>query len=158
MRILENLRTNCQRTNPRLYILEKRRLGSDFCDYCDEEFKLGSEKDRKEKDIHIRDNHTFECNVCELRLKNREDLKLHLLTCEMYICFLCNYRHKRMSELKSHCKTKYSRNTSIKHSKMDRENFSKLSFSNHFSEEIWKKSIQVKWVICWAKIPGKDPR
>ena len=36
-------------TERRLYILEKRRLGSDFCDYCDEEFKLGSEKDRKEK-------------------------------------------------------------------------------------------------------------
>ena len=122
----------------RLYILEKRRLGSDFCEHCDEEFNLGSEKDRKEKEIHIRDNHTFECNVCELRLENREDLKVHLLTCEMYICSLCNYRHKRMSELKSHCKTKHSRNTIIKHSKMDRENFSKLSFSNHFSEEIWK--------------------
>ena len=49
----------------RIYVLEKRRLGSDFCDFCDEEFNLGSEKDRKQKEIHIRDNHTFECNVCE---------------------------------------------------------------------------------------------
>ena len=50
----------------RIYVLEKRRLGSDF---CDEEFNLGSEKDRKAKDIHIRDNHTFECNVIEMKLK-----------------------------------------------------------------------------------------
>ena len=33
----------------RLYILEKRRLGSHFFEFCEEEFKLGSEKDRKEK-------------------------------------------------------------------------------------------------------------
>ena len=30
------------------FVLEKRRLGSDFCDFCDLEFNLGSEKDRKE--------------------------------------------------------------------------------------------------------------
>ena len=64
----------------RLYIMEKRRLGSDFCEFCDEEFKLGSEKDRKEKESHIRDNHTFVCNVCEIRLENKEDLNVHLLT------------------------------------------------------------------------------
>ena len=43
----------------RIYVLEKRRLGSEFCDFCDEEFNLGSEKDRTEKNIHIRDYHTF---------------------------------------------------------------------------------------------------
>ena len=112
----------------RLYILEKRRLGSDFCEHCDEEFNLGSEKDRKEKEIHIRDNHTFECNVCEMSLENKDVLRVHLLRCEMYTCSLCTYKHKRLSELKNHCKTK--------HSKMDKENFSKLSFSNHFSEEM----------------------
>ena len=82
----------------RLYILEKGRLGSDFCEHCDEEFNL--------------------------------------LTCEMYTCSVCAYKHKRLSELKNHCKTKHSRNTIIRHSKMDRENFSKLFFSNHFYEEI----------------------
>ena len=96
----------------------------DFCEYCDEEFKLGSEKDRKEKDTHIRDNNTFECNVCEIQLENKEDLDVHLLTCEMYICSLCNYRLKRLSELKSHRKTRHTRNTIIRHSKMDFENFS----------------------------------
>ena len=30
-------------------ILDKRRLGSDFCEYCDKEFKSGCEKDRKKK-------------------------------------------------------------------------------------------------------------
>ena len=28
----------------RLYILHNRRLGSDFCEHCDEEFNLGYEK------------------------------------------------------------------------------------------------------------------
>jgi uncharacterized coiled-coil protein SlyX len=120
----------------RIYVLEKRRLGTDFCDYCDFEFKLGSEKERKEKDIHIRNNHTFQCNVCEIKLGNKEELDIHFLTCEMYICSLCNYTHKRLSELKNHCKTKHTRNTIIRHSKMDRDNFSKLSFTNYFSEEI----------------------
>ena len=33
----------------RLDILEKRRLGSDFCDFFEMEFKSGSEKNRKER-------------------------------------------------------------------------------------------------------------
>jgi hypothetical protein len=33
----------------RIFVQEKRRLGSDFCDFCDLELNLGSEKDRKEK-------------------------------------------------------------------------------------------------------------
>ena len=37
----------------RIYKLEKIRLGSNFCDFCDLEFMSGSEKDRKEKKIHI---------------------------------------------------------------------------------------------------------
>ena len=74
----------------KIQILDKRRLGSDFCDFCDKEFRLGSEKDKREKDIYIRDKHTFKCNVCDIQLKNKEDLDTHLLTCEMYICSLCN--------------------------------------------------------------------
>ena len=54
----------CKALERNIYILEQRRLGSDFCKYCDEEFRSGSEKERKEKDIHIRNTHTFECNVC----------------------------------------------------------------------------------------------
>ena len=120
----------------RIYILERRRLGSDFCNYCDMEFKLGCEKDRKEKETHIRDTHTFECSVCDIKLKNKEELVIHLATCEMYVCSLCSYTHKRLSELKTHCKTKHTKNTIIKHLKMDRENFSKISSKNYFSEEI----------------------
>ena len=120
----------------RIYILEKRRLGSDFCDYCEFEFKAGCEKDRRELDIHIRNTHTFECNICDLRLKNKEELELHHQTCEMYQCSLCTYRHKRLSELKSHCKNKHTKNTIIRHRKMDRENFSKVSSKNYFSEEV----------------------
>ena len=120
----------------RIYMLEKRRLGSDFCDFCDMEFKAGCAKDRKEKETHIRDEHTFQCNVCELRNKNKEELNIHLLTCEIYVCSLCSYKHKRLSELKSHIKTKHTQNAIIKHMKMDRENFTKLSCKNYFSEEI----------------------
>ena len=127
-----------EKLEKRIYILERRRLGSDFCEYCDMEFKLGCEKDRKEKDAHIRGTHTFECSVCETKLQNKEELVIHLKTCEMYICSLCSYKHKRLSELKSHCKTKHTKNTIIKHRKMDRENFSKVSSTNYFSEEIWK--------------------
>jgi hypothetical protein len=120
----------------KIYILEKRRLGSDFCEFCDQEFMLGSEKDRKEKQIHIREMHTFECNVCKIKHKNKEELDIHLLTCEIYVCSLCSYTHNRLSEMKSHCKTKHTRNTIIKHCKMDRENFSNLKSTNYFSEEI----------------------
>ena len=120
----------------KIYILEKRRLGSDFCEYCSKEFKLGCEKDRQEKEAHIRETHTFECKVCELKHNNKEELDIHLLTCEIYLCSLCNYKHKRLSELKSHCKTKHTRNTIIRHCKMDREHFSKLSSKNYFSEEV----------------------
>ena len=120
----------------RIYILERRRLGYDFCDYCEIEFILGSEKDRKEKETHIRNNHTFECSVCDFKLQNKEELVIHLSTCEIYVCSLCSYRHKRISELKNHCKTKHTKNIIIKHKKMDRENFTKVSSTNYFSEEI----------------------
>ena len=36
---------------------------------------LGSEKDRKEKEHHIRVTHTFECIVCALKHSNKEILK-----------------------------------------------------------------------------------
>ena len=100
------------------------------------EFKSGSEKERKEKDICVRETHTFQCIVCDFKLNNKEELGVHLLTCELYTCSLCSYRHKRLSELKSHCKTKHTRNTIIRHHKTERENISKVSCTNYFSEEI----------------------
>ena len=39
-----------------IYVFWEKKTCSDVCDYCDMEFKLGSEKDRKEKDTHIRDS------------------------------------------------------------------------------------------------------
>jgi uncharacterized coiled-coil protein SlyX len=63
--------TKVDTVEKRIYVLEKRRLGSDLCDFCDEEFKAGCEKDRKEKETHIRDTHTFECNVCKYRNKTK---------------------------------------------------------------------------------------
>ena len=120
----------------RIYKLEKRRLGSDFCEFCDLEFMSGSEKDRKEKELHIRQTHTFECAVCDLKHTNKEELETHIRTCEIYVCSLCSYRHKRLSDLKTHCKTKHTRNTIIKHQKMDRDSFAKLSSKNYFSEEV----------------------
>ena len=65
-------------------------------------------------------------------------------TCEMWICSMCTYRHKRLSEwVESNCKNKHTKNTIIKHSKMDRENYLKVSSTNYFSEAIWsKKSLE----------------
>jgi hypothetical protein len=120
----------------KIHISDKRRLGSDFCDFCDLEFKSGCEKDRKETAAHIRHTHTFECNIFDLKLNNKEELEIHLQTCEMYTCSLCIYRHKRLSKLKSHCKNKHTKNTIIRHSKMDRDNSLKVSSTNYFSEEI----------------------
>ena len=120
----------------RIYKLEKIRLGSDFCDFCDLEFMSGSEKDRKEKELHIRQTHTFECAVCHLKNTNKEELETHIRTCEIYVCSLCSYKHTRLSDLKNHCKTKHTRNTIIKHQKMDRDSFEKLSSKNYFSEEV----------------------
>jgi DNA repair exonuclease SbcCD ATPase subunit len=96
--------------------LEKRSLGSDFCDFCEMELKAGSEKD-----AHVRATHTFKCNLCDLKLINKDEFGIHLLTCEMYSCSLCSYRHNRICELKSHCKTKHTRNAIIRHQKKDRE-------------------------------------
>ena len=55
----------------RFYILEKRRLGSNFCDFCDFEFMAGSVKDRKEKEYHTRETHCFECAVFETHKQRR---------------------------------------------------------------------------------------
>jgi hypothetical protein len=38
----------------KIYILEKRRLGSDFCEFFEKEFMSGSEKYRSEKEKHIK--------------------------------------------------------------------------------------------------------
>ena len=96
----------------------------------------GSEKERKEKEIHIRQTNTFECAVCFLKHTDNEELDTHIRTCLIYVCSLCSYRHKRLSDLKTHCKTKHTRNTIIKHQKMDRDSFAKLSSKNYFSEEV----------------------
>ena len=61
----------------RIYVLEIRRLGSDICDYCDIEFKAGCEKDKKEKDTHIRYTHTYECNIIGFRFKKNEEVEIH---------------------------------------------------------------------------------
>ena len=34
-------------------------MGSDFCEYCDKELELGCEKDKKEKETHIRETHNL---------------------------------------------------------------------------------------------------
>ena len=46
-------------------MIKKTRLGKDFCEYCNKEFKSGCEKDRKQKDTHLRNTHTSEYNVSE---------------------------------------------------------------------------------------------
>ena len=45
-------------------MIKKTRLGKDFCEYCNKEFKSGCEKDRNEKETNLRDTDTFEYNMC----------------------------------------------------------------------------------------------
>ena len=107
-------------------------MGVVFCEQCDSEFSSESEQN-----IHLRNYHTYECNLCKLILKNKEELDMHFLTCEIYTCSKCEYRHKRLSEMKNHCNTKHEKQrTAIYHFKMDRDDFSKITSSEHMSNEV----------------------
>ena len=67
----------------KVYVIEKTNAGNEFCENCGEEFE-----EDDELNIHIRDTHTFECNLCEIRLGNNEDLYKHLLTCEIILVII----------------------------------------------------------------------
>ena len=116
----------------KIYKLEKRNDGNDFCEFCDDEFE-----DEGELRLHTRDNHTFECNVCEIRLGNHEELNMHLLTCEIYKCYICDYKHKRLSELKTHIKSKHGdKKVSIQHFKMNKEDFKRKTCTRYSFDDI----------------------
>ena len=91
----------------------------------------GSEKDRKGKDSHVRETHTFEYIVFNYKLKKEEELGIYLLSCEIYTCSMCTYRHKRISELKSHFKTKITRNTNTRHHKPTEKTYWRFLVQNN---------------------------
>ena len=102
------------------------------------------QKYREMVDIYVdivwsqQDNHTFECNVCEIRLGNHEELNMHLLTCEIYKCFICDYKNKRLSELKTHIKSKHGdKKVSIQHFKMNKEDFKRKTCTRYSFDDIW---------------------
>ena len=106
---LQNFSDSLKSFERKVYVLEKINMGVVFCEQCDSEFLIESEQN-----THFRSYHTFECNLCKFRLKNKEVLDLHILACEIYTCSKCEYRHKRLSEMKNHCNTKHGReNTAI---------------------------------------------
>ena len=86
--------------------------------------------------LHIRDAHTFKCDICEISLGNKENLDMHLLTCEIYKCFTCDYVNKRLCELKSHCKKKHEGNTFIQHFKINIDNFKEKTCKSSRSIDI----------------------
>ena len=115
----------------KVYKLERKNAGADFCEYCDVEFQ-----EYEDLRLHIRDAHTFKCDICEISLGNKENLDMHLLTCEIYKCFTCDYVNKRLCELKSHCKTKHEGNTFIQHFKMNIDNFKEKTCKSYRSIDI----------------------
>ena len=128
---IDNLSDSIKSMERKVYVLEKMNIGVKFCEFCDSEFPTSSEKK-----IHTRNTHTFECDICELKLGNKEELEIHFLTCEIYICVSCQYRHKRLSEMKNHTRSKHEKPIYIFHYKMDRENFTEMTSTEHRSDEI----------------------
>ena len=129
---IEELSDNLKSFERRVYVLERINMGVVFCDQCDSEFPSESEQQ-----THLRNYHIFECNLCKFRLKNKEELDMHLFTCEIYTCFRCEYRHKRLSEMKTHCNTKHvKQRTAILHFKMDRDDNTKITSTEHMSDEV----------------------
>ena len=43
----------------RVYVIEKTKLGNEFCQFCEEEFKSN-----EELNIHTRFTQTFDCEIC----------------------------------------------------------------------------------------------
>ena len=99
--------------------------GVNMCEYCDDEFVVYGEIEK-----HVRNTHTFECQICKFRNENKKKLDMHLFTCEIYKCYTCDYRHKRLIEMKGHCKIKHNKNTMIQLFKLDGDIFWRLLVKN----------------------------
>ena len=63
--------------NVRILLVIGNHVRKDILEY--------SEKDRQEKDQHIRENHTFGCEVYDFKHNNKEVLEMHLLTCTLIL-------------------------------------------------------------------------
>ena len=114
-----------------IYVLEKTKLGIEFCDFCEEEFQ-----NIKDKNYHVRYTHTFICELCEVAFKTLEDLETDMHTCEKYDCDRCNLTLKTLSDVKQHCKSKHKNGADIFHFKFDRENKIKVTLKEYNSKEL----------------------
>ena len=54
-----------------MFLKRKENIGLEFCEQCDTEFPTESQIN-----IPSRNNYTFECDLCKLRLKNKEHRRI----------------------------------------------------------------------------------
>ena len=128
---LQNMSERFEKVERRVYILEKTKLGNDFCDFCGDEFEKKSVMN-----AHIRFIHTFECEICDIRFKTLTELETHMHTCEKFDCERCKMILKTVSDTKNHCKSKHKNGGDIFHYKFDRENPRKVTIKHIRSTDL----------------------
>ena len=57
----------------RAFVLEKTKLGNEFCEFCEEEFESNSNLK-----IHTRFTYTFDCEICGISFETLTDLEIHM--------------------------------------------------------------------------------
>ena len=58
---------------------------------------------KQEKSTH--EDETFQCIICETKLKNKKNLRIHMQSIhegKIFQCKLCEYKAKRINSLKRH--------------------------------------------------------
>ena len=96
-----------------VYVLEKTKLGIEFCDQeC---------QTLKEKNTHARYIHTFDCEMYGVTFNTLEDLETHMHTCDKYECGKCNLTLKTVSDVKNYCNSKHRNGVDFFHFMFDRE-------------------------------------
>ena len=115
----------------RAYVLEKTKLGNEFCDFCGEEFDSKSNMNE-----HIRYTHTFACEICGSSFKTLTDLETHMHTCEKFDCDRCKVTMKTVSDVKKHCQSKHRNGADIYNFKFDRESSRKVIMKHFNSRDL----------------------
>ena len=114
----------------RAYVLEKTKMGNEFCDFCGEEFES-----KRNLNDHNRFTHTFNCEICGISCKTLCDLETHMHTCEKFDCDRCKLTLKTVSDVKNHCK-KHKNGADIYNFKFDRENPRKVIMKHYNSKDL----------------------
>ena len=115
----------------RVYVIEKTKLGNEFCQFCEEEFKSN-----EELNIHTRFTHIFDCEICGSKFETLPDLETHMHTCERFDCERCKVKVKTLVDMKNHCKSKHRNGADIYNLKFDREDQRKVILKQYNSKDL----------------------